>query len=76
MTQELRIVGLDLAKSVLHLVGMDARGKIIVRKRLLRAEVLAFMATLPSVTVGMAACGGAHYGARRLREQGHTVKLR
>src|SRR5687768_380402 len=75
MTQELSIVGIDLAKSVFHLVGMDARGKIIVRKRLLRAEVLAFMATLPSVTVGMEACGGAHYWARRLREQGHTVKL-
>ena len=75
MTQELSIVGIDLAKSVFHLVGMDERGKIIVRKRMMRGEVLAFMATLPAVTVGMEACGGAHYWARRLREQGHTVKL-
>jgi transposase len=75
MTQELSIVGIDLAKSVFHLVGMDERGKIILRKRMVRGDVLAFMATLPAVTVGMEACGGAHYWARRLREQGHTVKL-
>lgn len=75
MTQNLSIVGIDLAKSVFHLVGMDERGKIIVRKRLMRGEVLAFMSTLPAVTVGLEACGGAHYWARRLREQGHTVKL-
>ena len=75
MTQNLSTVGIDLAKSVFHLVGMDERGKIIVRKRLMRGEVLAFMATLPAVTVGMEACGGAHYWARQLREQGHTVKL-
>ena len=75
MTQNLSIVGIDIAKSVFHLAGMDVRGKIILRKRLMRGEVLAFMSTLPPVTVGMEACGGAHYWARRLREQGHTVKL-
>ena len=75
MTQELRIVGIDLAKSVFHLVGMDERGKILLRKRLMRGEVLAFMRTLPPVTVGLEACGGAHYWARQLREQGHTVTL-
>ena len=51
MTQNLRIVGIDRAKSVFHLAGMDVRGKIILRKRLMRGEVLAFMATLPPVTV-------------------------
>lgn len=75
MTQELSIVGIDIAKRVFHLVGMDERGKIILRKRLTRGEVLAFMQTLPPVTVGMEACGGAHYWARQFREQGHTVKL-
>ena len=75
MTQELSIVGMDIAKSVFHLVGTDVRGKIILRKRMMRGEVLAFCAILPPVTVGMEACGGAHYWARRLREQGHTVKL-
>jgi transposase len=75
MTHDLSTVGIDRAKNVFHLVGMDERGKIIIRKRLMRGEVLAFLATLPPVTVGMEACGGAHYWARQLREQGHTVKF-
>src|SRR5215470_778201 len=75
MKSELSVVGIDLAKSIFHLVGTDARGKIILRKRLARGEVLPFMAQLPRVLVGMEACGGAHYWARHLREQGHEVKL-
>src|SRR4051812_35326001 len=75
MKPELSVVGIDLAKSVFHLVGMDERGKIILRKRLARGEVMPFMARLPRVLVGMEACGGAHYWARQLREQGHEVKL-
>src|SRR5499425_2364381 len=75
MKPELSVVGIDLAKSLFHLVGMDERGKIILRKRLARGEVLPFMAKLPRVLVGMEACGGAHYWARHLREQGHEVKL-
>jgi len=75
MKPELSVVGIDLAKSVFYLVGMDERGKIIFRKRLARGEVMPFMAKLPRVLVGMEACGGAHYWARQLREQGHEVKL-
>jgi transposase len=75
MTQKLRIVGIDIAKNVFHVVGTDERGKILLRKRLLRGDVLAFMRTLPPMTVGMEACGGAHYWARQLHEQGHTIKL-
>src|SRR5918999_2544324 len=75
MQHELSVVGIDIAKRVFHLVGMDERGKIILHKRLVRGEVLSFMANLPTVTVGMEACGGAHDWARRLREQGHDVKL-
>ena len=75
MKPELSVVGIDLAKSIFHLVGMDERGKIILRKRLARGEVMPFMAQLPRVLVGMEACGGAHYWARQLREQGHEVKL-
>src|SRR5437660_7731704 len=75
MKPELSVVGIDLAKSIFHLVGMDERGKITFRKRLARGEVLPFMAKLPRVLVGMEACGGAHYWARQLREQGHEVKL-
>ena len=75
MKPELSVVGIDLAKSIFHLVGLDARGKIIVRKRLARGEVMPFMAKLPRVLVGMEACGGAHYWARQWSEQGHEVKL-
>src|SRR5262245_9786601 len=75
MTPELSVVGIDLAKSVLHLVGMDERGKIILRKRLARGEVMPCMAQLPRVLVGMEACGGAHSWARQLCEQGHEGKL-
>jgi transposase len=75
MTQNLRPVGLARAKTGCHLVGLDARGKRIVRKRLRRGEGLAFMATLPPVTVGMEACGGAPHWARRLRAQGHEGQL-
>ena len=75
MKQDLSVVGIDIAKRVFHLVGMDERGKIILRKRLMRGEVISFMAKLPQVTIGMEACGGSHYWARRFREQGHEVKL-
>ena len=75
MNPELSVVGIDLAKSIFHLVGMDEHGKIILRKRLARGEVMPFMAKLPRVLVGMEACGGAHYWARQLRTQGHEVKL-
>src|SRR2546426_12301338 len=75
MKPELSVVGIDLAKSVFYLVGMDERGKIIFRKRLARGEVLPFMAKLPRVLVGMEACGGAHYWARQLRAQGDEGEM-
>jgi hypothetical protein len=53
MKQDLSVVGIDSAKRIFHLVGMDERGKIILRKRLVRGEVISFMAKLPPVTVGM-----------------------
>jgi hypothetical protein len=59
----------------IHLVGMDEQGMIVVRKRLYRAQVMAFIAQLPPTLIGMEACGGAHYWARRFREHGHEVKL-
>jgi transposase len=75
MKQDISVVGIDIAKRVFHLVGMDERGKIVMRKRCSRGEVLPLMANLGPVTIGMEACGGAHYWARHLREQGHEVKL-
>jgi transposase len=71
---ELSVVGIDLTKSLLHLVGLDERGTIILRKRWARGEVLPFMAQLPRGRVGLAACGGAHDWARPVRQQGHEVQ--
>ena len=75
MTEHLNVVGIDIAKRVFHLAGANERGKVILRKRLVRGEVLSYTATLPPITIGMEACGGANYWARELRAQGHTVKL-
>lgn len=75
MKQELSTVAIDLAKKVFHLVGTDTTGKILWRKRLSRNALMPFIAQLPPVLIGMEACGGAHYWARRFREHGHDVKL-
>ena len=75
MQQHLSVVGIDLAKRVFHVAGMDERGKIILRQRLTREALLPLLAPLSPVLIGMEACGGAHDRARRLREHGHTVKL-
>src|SRR5512134_3500171 len=68
-------IGLDLAKNVFQVHGVDERGRPVLKKRLKRAQVLPFFATLPPCVIGMEACGGAHYWARRLERFGHTVKL-
>jgi len=68
-------VGIDLAKSVFQIHGVDERGKTLLRKQLKRGEVLKFFANLPVCLIGMEACGSAHYWARKLIERGHTVKL-
>jgi transposase len=59
-------VGLDLAKNLFHLVGLDAQGREVMKKRLSRAQVLRHFANLPKCLIGMEACAGAHYFAREL----------
>jgi transposase len=68
-------VGIDLAKLFFQVHGVDARGKVTLRKQLKRSQVVAFFAQLAPCLVGMEACGGAHFWARKLLEFGHTVKL-
>jgi transposase len=68
-------IGLDLAKNVFQVHGVDERGHALVRKQLRREQVIGFFAALPPCLVGMEACGGAHHWARRLQEFGHTVRL-
>jgi transposase len=68
-------VGIDLAKVVFQVHGVDARGKASVRKQLKRPQVIAFFTQLPPCLIGMEACGSAHFWARKLTALGHTVKL-
>jgi transposase len=75
MKQEMSVLGIDIAKRVFHAVGMDNTGKIVFRKRLSRHDLMPFMAKLPPVRIGMEACGGAPYWARRFRAHGHEVQL-
>ncbi len=75
MNRECSVVGIDIAKRIFHVVGMDETGHIVCRKRLSRQALMPFIATLPPVLIGIEACGGAHYWARRFREHGHEVKL-
>src|ERR687894_325964 len=75
MAQQMSVLGIDIAKLVCHVVGMDDRGYVVLRKRLARSELLHFIATLPPALIGMEACGSAHDWARRFREHGHEVRL-
>jgi transposase len=68
-------VGLDLAKHVFQAHGADASGSVVFRKKLRRAQVLQFFATLPPCTVAMEACAGAHYWGREIGKLGHTARL-
>ena len=72
---KVRTVGLDLAKSVLHVVCCDARGKVVRRRMLKRGQVLGFFAKLEPCCVAMEACAGAHYWGRELEALGFEVKL-
>ncbi len=65
MKQELNVLGNDIAKRVLHAVGMDDRGNVVYRKRVSRHDLMPFLAKLPPVRLGIEACGGAHDWARR-----------
>jgi transposase len=69
------VVGLDLAKNVFQVHGVDEAGEVALRKQLKRSQVQRFFARLSPCLVGMEACGGAHYWARVLTELGHTARL-
>jgi transposase len=68
-------IGLDLAKNVFTVHGVDEGGSVVVRRSLRRAQVLPFFAKLERCLIGIEACGGAHDWARRLIAMGHDVRL-
>jgi len=75
MEKKLHVLGIDIAQQVFPLVGMHEQGTMLLRKRFYRAQVMAFIAQLPPTLLGMEACGGAPYWARRFREHGHEVRF-
>lgn len=68
-------IGIDLAKDVFQVHGVDSHGKVVLRKQIRRGEMTKFFVNLSPCLIGMEACGSAHYWARRLIEYGHTTKL-
>jgi transposase len=68
-------IGLDLAKQVFQVHGIDSDGAVVLRRRLRRSEVVMFFSTLPSCLVGIEACATAHHWARELSTLGHKVRL-
>jgi len=72
---ELHTIGIDLGKTVFHLVGLNLHGEVVVRKKFSRTQLLRFTINVRVGLIGMEACGGAHFLGRALREQGHEVRL-
>ena len=73
--QSISTIGLDIAKSVFQVHGVDAAGQVVIRRQLKRRFVLSFFEKLPPCLVGIEACASSHYWSRELRALGHTVQL-
>jgi transposase len=73
--KQVSTIGLDLAKKVFQVHGVDQHGEVLIRRALRRGKVVAFFAKLSPCLIGMEACATAHYWARELGKLGHTVKL-
>jgi transposase len=72
---QITTIGLDIAKNVLQVHGIDATEKVVVRKQLRRGQVMKFFEALPPCLIGMEAYASAHYWARELTKLGHEVRL-
>ena len=68
-------IGLDIAKSVFQVHGVDAQGTVVIRRQLKRRQVLPFFRKLPSCLIGIEACATSHHWSRELQGLGHTVRL-
>src|SRR6202051_2244776 len=73
--QTITTIGLDIAKSVFQIHGVDAAGQVVIRRQLKRRYVLAFFQNLPPCLIGIEACASSHHWSRELQVLGHTVRL-
>ena len=72
---EISTIGIDLAKEVFQIHAVDARGNVVLKKKLKRKEMVTFFANLTACLIGMEACSSSHYWARKLQAMGHQIKL-
>ena len=72
---DVQVLGIDLGKNSCSLVGLDGSGRVVLRRRMRRAGIVAFAARAPGCMVAMEACCGAHHLGRQLAAQGHAVRL-
>jgi len=73
--QTVTTIGLDIAKSVFQVHGIDAKGNVVIRRQIKRRQVLAFFQKLPRCLIGIEACATAHHWSRELQAIGHSVRL-
>ena len=73
---QVNTIGVDLAKNVFQVHGVDSAGKVVISRQLRRKQVIDFFRKIPPCLVGMEACGTAHHWAREVSKLGHTVRLR
>src|SRR4051812_30529518 len=74
-TMKITTVGIDLAKSVFQVHGIDEHGKAVLKKQLRREQMAPFFANLPACLIGIEACGSAHHWGRKLQGLGHAIRL-
>jgi transposase len=75
MSTDIHILGIDLGKNWFHLIGIDTRGKVVLRKKLNRGKLMAFIADLPTCIVSMESCPGSQFLGRRCEDAGHEVRI-
>ncbi len=71
-TDQVTTIGIDIGKNTFHLIGLDAEGNIVLRRKLSRSQVIVRLANLPPCLIGMEACVGAHHLSRQLRRSAMT----
>ena len=72
---QIAVIGIDIGKNVFHLIGLDHRGAIVLKRKLSRSQLENFFANLPPCLIGMEACVGSHHLSRRLIALGHDARL-
>jgi transposase len=72
---EISTIGVDLAKTSFHVIGLNPQGEIVLRRKFSRKQLLQFTSNKQQMLIGMEACGGAHFLGRALRIQGHDARL-